>query len=107
MSREIGYIGRGNTIRRKLQQDGVDLTEDQQAAVTRVQVLFGDYCIDTDVVADPISYADGVVEFQPGLVTDVAVGDYEARILAFDAVTPQGYAWGQFALEMRAWDACP
>jgi hypothetical protein len=103
---EYAYIGRANTIKRVLQSAAVDLTAPQQAAITRVTAGFGTYCIDTDVALDPISYADGTVEMQIGLVTGLTAGEYQVEITCYDAATPEGYAWGRFDLVVESWGAC-
>jgi hypothetical protein len=105
--RETVYIGRANVIRRVLQANDADLTEVQQSAVTRVQFAFGTHCLDTANVSDPISYADGVVEMQLGLVAGLeAAKNVVGRLIVYDAVTPEGKAWGSVTLQIVEWEAC-
>lgn len=106
MSLETVYIGRANVIRRTLQEDGEDLAAPAQSAITRVMVAFGPYCVDTDEAADPISYSSGVVEMQLGLLPGIAEGQHDALITAFDASTPEGYAWGRFEVSIEPWPVC-
>ena len=106
MSLETVYIGRANVIRRTLQEDGEDLGAAEQNAITRVMVAFGPYCVDTNEATDPISYASGVVEMQLGLLSGIAEGQHDALITAFDAATPEGYAWGRFEVSIEPWPVC-
>jgi len=105
---ETAYIGRANTIKRVLRRQGVDLSEDDRAAVTRVTANFGAFCLDTDVVADPIEYDSeaGTVAMQIGLVEGIAVGRYDLILTVFDAATPEGFAWGGFRVTVREWAVC-
>ena len=100
------YIGRANIIRRELQVNGAEMTTQQKAAVTKVQVRIGTHCLDTTNIADPISYSGGVVEMQLGLIPDLAEADDEALMIVYDAVYTQGKAWGSFPVSIKAWGAC-
>ena len=101
------YIGRANIIRRELQVNGAEMTTQQKAAVTKVQVRIGTHCLDTTNIADPISYADGVVEMQLGLIPGLEASESEeALMIVYDAVYTQGKAWGSFPVVIKAWGAC-
>ena len=105
---ETVFIGRANITRRVLQSEATDLLEGPRNAITRVMAHFGEYCLDTNVGADPIEYvaADGAVEMQLGLVPGIAVGRYELLVTCFDAATPEGYAWGEFRIDVKPWPIC-
>jgi hypothetical protein len=110
MSRDIEtvYIGRANVIQRVLQAAAVDLAAPERTAITRVQARFGDYCLDTDEATDPIAYdsTTGGVSMQIGLVTGIVVGKYDLILTCFDAATPEGFAWGNFRIDVKAWPIC-
>jgi len=105
---ETAYIGRANSIKRVLQRAGEALDESSRLAITRVTAKFGTYCIDTDVGADPIEYdsATGTVSMQIGLVTGIVEGQYNLKLTAFDAATPEGFAWGNVHVLVKSWEAC-
>ena len=103
--REFIFIGRDNETRRTLTAVPA-LTDDQKAAVTRVQIVIGDVCLDTDNAAHPISYSDGVVSAQIGLASGLVPGFYTARLVVFDAANPNGKAWGEFEATVQTWESC-
>ena len=103
---EHAWINRANTIRRVLRADSGDLDSDQQAAITRVVACVNGHCLDTDEAADPIEYADGVVEMQLGLVPGIKPGFKIVRLIVYDTETPEGKAWGEFRVRVHAWEDC-
>lgn len=103
---EYAYIGRDNIIRRVLLIDGDALSVAQKAAITKVTVKIGPYCLDTTASEDPIEYSDGTVEIQVGLIPTIKRGMYTAEVTAFDATMPNGKAWGSFTVWVDTWDAC-
>ena len=103
---EHAWINRANTIRRVLRAASNDLDDDQQAAITRVVAYVDGHCLDTDDVADPIEYADGVVDMQLGLVQGITPGFKTVRLIVYDAETPEGKAWGEFRVRVHAWEGC-
>ena len=103
---EIAYIGRANAIVRELQAQDAPIDAATADAITRVVLRFGPYCIDSDVAGDPISYADGRVTLQLGLVPGLEQGVYTARMTVYDAANPEGLAWGEFRVRVLPWEAC-
>lgn len=106
MEVEKAYIGRANVIRRVLLADGEELSEFQQQGITRVQVRLRNICLDTNNVSDPITYNDGVIELQIGLIPDIQPGNYTARVTVYDNPNPEGKAWDQFPVEVMYWEVC-
>jgi len=102
---EYAYIGRDNIIRRTLLIDGNALTSDEKAAITRVTVNIGPFCLDTDV-GDNISYSDGVVNITVGLITGIKRGKYNAEVTVYDPLMPNGKAWGSFTIYVDNWESC-
>jgi hypothetical protein len=102
---ENAYIGRDNKIKRALLIDGKTLSNNEKAAITQVTVKIGPHCLDT-VVGDNISYSDGVIEMTIGLIEGIRKGMYKAEITVFDALLPNGKAWGSFTVFVDNWDSC-
>lgn len=101
---EYAYIGRDNIIRRALLIDGVALTNIEKAAVERVTLKLGQYCLDTDDSDDPIEYVDGVVNIQVGLIPELKRGTYTAEMTVYDTVYTNGKAWGSFTVLVEEWN---
>jgi hypothetical protein len=102
---EYAYIGRDNVIRRTLLIDGKALTNDEKAAVNRVTVGIGPFCLDT-VIGDNISYSDGVINLTIGLIEGIKRGKYNAEVTVYDPIMTNGKAWGSFTVYVDTWDAC-
>lgn len=102
---EYAYIGRDNIIKRQLLIDGNVLSTEDKAAITRVVVRVGSYCLDTGV-GDNITFSDDIVSVQIGLIENIRRGMYNAEITVYDSVMVNGKAWDSFTVFVDNWDAC-
>ena len=102
---EYAYIGRDNVIQRVLLVDEEELTSIQKAAITRVTVKIGSFCLDTDDGIN-IAYSDGVVTMTVGLIEDIRKGTYPADITVYDSSAVNGNAWGSFTVFVDDWGVC-
>ena len=100
------FLGRENRLVRELTRAGQPLGPDDKSAITRVQAHIGTTCLDTDDPADPITYADGKITMQLGLVTTLEPGTPDCHLTIHDPVHPLGLAWGSFPLEIILWPNC-
>ena len=100
------YLGRQNRLVRELTRAGQPLGPADKAAITRVTAHIGPVCLDTDNPAHPITYADGVVTMQPGLIENLPPGETECHLAAYDPDHPHGLAWGSFPVEVLDWPNC-
>ena len=103
---EFAWVGRANVIQRALTDGGVELSASDQEAITKVSAAFGDFCIDTETTPDLVVYEDGVVSLVIGNTPGIVPGLYRVNLTVFDAVTPEGYAWGKFNLIVRTTEDC-
>ncbi len=101
------YLGAENRIVRELTKNKQSLPEEEKLAVLRVQAWITDtVCLDTQNVDDPISYDDGKVTMQPGLLAGLEPGDATIHLTIFDAEHVTGLAWGSFPAEIIDWPKC-
>ena len=100
------YIGAENRIVRELTRAGQPLSADDKAAITKVHAWIGEtVCLDSTEVTDPISYDDGKVTMQLGLL-DLEPGEYTIHLRVFDPAHSTGLAWGSFEAEAVLWPTC-
>ena len=108
------YIGRGNTesIRLRYIPEGeteYETVEDD--TVLRAVFRFGAYCLDTETdIAGYITLAENatVVRIKPGLVAGITEGQYSGWLTVYDALNPDGLAWGdEIIVNVRPWSVCP
>jgi hypothetical protein len=94
------YQGRDNAVRLSLAVNGELVPEN---TVTRVVLKLEHttdpgavYCLNTQTPTDPIDLLEDntVLRFKPGLIPDVALGDYWVWITVYDGLAPNGIAWG-------------
>jgi hypothetical protein len=54
------------------------------------------YCVDSQVDSDIISLTNNAthVSFQPGLISNIPLGQYWVYLTIFDTAHPEGFAWG-------------
>ena len=103
---ETIYLGAENRIVRELTRAGQALSAGDKAAITKVQAYIGELCLDT-TTSDLISYADGQVTMQWGLVPDgLEPGEHVCRLRVFDAAHATGLAFGEFPVQVVAWPDC-
>ena len=101
------YLGRQNRLVRELTRAGQPLGPADKAAITRVTAHIGPVCLDSADPAHPITYADGVVTMQPGLVDGLPIGETECHLAIHDPGNePHGLAWGSFPVEVVDWPKC-
>lgn len=101
------YIGLDNRTVRELTKDGESLSSDDKDAISKVQAYIGDLvCIDTTVTDDPISYSDGEVTMQLGLVSGIEAGTHTVYLTVYDTNNDNGLAWGSFQVEIVDWPTC-
>ena len=106
MEQLMAYIGRDNEERLELLQDGSTVAT---SAVTRAVFRSSAFCIDTD--EDPtIIYFDEdntILCIKPGLIPDLTAGErHTCYITVWDALTDDGYAWGNVTVKVVAWSIC-
>jgi len=94
------YQSRNNAVRLSLIVNGALVGEN---AVTRAVVKLEHvsdpaaiYCLDTQTDAGLIGLLENntVLRFYPGLIPDVALGEYWVWITVYDGLAPNGLAWG-------------
>jgi hypothetical protein len=94
------YQGRNNALRLSLGIDGQPVDDD---IITRAIISLElttspntTYCLDTEKPSDSIELLDSatVLRFYPGLIPDIALGDYQVWITVYDGLSPEGLAWG-------------
>jgi hypothetical protein len=94
------YQSRNNAVRLSLIVNGELVDEN---AVTRAVVKLEHvsdpaaiYCLDTQTPAGLIDLLEDatVLRFYPGLIPDVALGEYWVWITVYDGLAPNGLAWG-------------
>ena len=101
------YIGAENRTVRELTKAGQALTTDEKAAVLRVQAwINNNICLDTEDATHPISYDDGKVTMQAGLIEGLEAGAATIYLTVFDAEHTTGLAWGSFSVEIIDWPKC-
>ena len=102
---EYAYIGRENVIKRQLLIDGNVLSEGDKAAINRVVVRIGPYCLDTSV-GENIEFSGDTVSIKVGRIPNIRRGMYNAEITVYDGALVNGKAWDSFTVFVDSWDTC-
>jgi hypothetical protein len=102
------FVGRANKIFLTLLQDGSS-DNVRSDAIYRAMFKFGDFCVDTDNLDDPIELIEDnkKIQMQLGLVPGIQPGIYDGRLTVFDTGAPMGIAWGDpVKVKVYTWETC-
>jgi hypothetical protein len=100
------YVGRANDTDLTILIDDETI---QAGLITRAQLRLGAYCIDTDVLGDPIELKESatVVSVQLGLIPGLLPDEQHiAQLTVYTATHPQGVAVETGTIITRAWPVC-
>jgi hypothetical protein len=100
------YIGKENIVTITLKQDGATVEPD---AITRAMFKFGEYCLDTSVLTDPIELNSNktAINLQIGLLPGIVQGSYVGKLTIFDPEIVNGKAWGDsITVYVLPWETC-
>lgn len=108
MDSEIIYLGTDNTVDLILKADDVAVS---LASVTKMELTVGAVLISsTNLATDTIrwnqaGYDTGEVRLQIGKVTGLAIGQYDAPLVVYDATNDDGIVW--ITVPLTVTDATP
>jgi len=98
------YVGRDNKDQLRLLQNGSVVGNN---IVTRADLSFGDYCIDTATDSNiRLTTNATVVEMEIGLTTGLVAGKYEGKLTIYDASNTHGIAWTDIEIDVLSWVVC-
>ena len=98
------YVGRDNKDQLRLLQNGSVIGNN---IVTKAELSFGDYCIDTATDSNIRLITNAtVVEMEIGLTTSLVAGKYEGKLTIYDATATNGIAWSDIEINVSNWEVC-
>ena len=109
MSTALAYKGRADGVAYTLKRNGIALTAEDMALITKHEFKFnGNYYNSEDHASlFSIDVDSATITIYPGLITDVvATTDRKVEIIVYDASRPQGFVWGTISLKVSG-DAVP
>lgn len=78
--------------------------------IIRAVFRFDTYCLDTDTdIVGNIGFMEDntIVFIKPGLIPDLVIGQYSGWLTVYDALNPNGRAWGEeLIVDVVYWNVC-